>query len=53
MTSTPSPTGPILKSIAAVAEGEACVTHVGHDGAGHFPLVGRPHRDRSRGHALT
>ncbi|MGC5083594.1 NADP-dependent phosphogluconate dehydrogenase, partial [Escherichia coli] len=23
-------------SIAAVAEGEACVTHVGHDGAGHF-----------------
>lgn len=28
--------GPILKSIAAVAEGEACVTHVGHDGAGHF-----------------
>jgi 6-phosphogluconate dehydrogenase len=28
--------GPILTSIAAVAEGEACVTHVGHDGAGHF-----------------
>jgi 6-phosphogluconate dehydrogenase len=28
--------GPILKSIAAVAEGEPCVTHVGHDGAGHF-----------------
>jgi len=28
--------GPILRSIAAVAEGEACVTHVGHDGAGHF-----------------
>ena len=28
--------GPILKSIAAVAEGEACVTHVGSDGAGHF-----------------
>ncbi|WP_421020583.1 NAD(P)-binding domain-containing protein, partial [Klebsiella pneumoniae] len=27
--------GPILTSIAAVAEGEACVTHVGHDGAGH------------------
>ncbi|MFC3999303.1 NADP-dependent phosphogluconate dehydrogenase [Nocardiopsis sediminis] len=28
--------GPILKSIAAVAEGEPCVTHVGRDGAGHF-----------------
>ncbi|MDF2508009.1 MAG: NADP-dependent phosphogluconate dehydrogenase, partial [Microbacterium sp.] len=28
--------GPILRSIAAVAEGEPCVTHVGHDGAGHF-----------------
>ncbi len=28
--------GPILRSIAAVAEGEACVTHIGHDGAGHF-----------------
>src|SRR5215217_5069927 len=28
--------GPILESIAAVAEGEPCVTHVGHDGAGHF-----------------
>ena len=28
--------GPILRSIAAVAEGESCVTHVGHDGAGHF-----------------
>ena len=28
--------GPILKSIAAVAEGEPCVTHVGHDRAGHF-----------------
>lgn len=28
--------GPILSSIAAVAEGEACVTHVGTDGAGHF-----------------
>ena len=28
--------GPILKSIAAVAEGEPCVTHIGHDGAGHF-----------------
>ncbi|TPW73026.1 NADP-dependent phosphogluconate dehydrogenase [Schumannella sp. 10F1B-5-1] len=28
--------GPILTSIAAVAEGEPCVTHVGHDGAGHF-----------------
>jgi 6-phosphogluconate dehydrogenase len=28
--------GPIFESIAAVAEGEPCVTHVGHDGAGHF-----------------
>lgn len=28
--------GPILKGIAAVAEGEPCVTHVGTDGAGHF-----------------
>lgn len=28
--------GPILKSIAAVADGEPCVTHVGTDGAGHF-----------------
>ncbi|MEQ1736495.1 MAG: NADP-dependent phosphogluconate dehydrogenase, partial [Rhodoglobus sp.] len=28
--------GPILESIAAIAEGEPCVTHVGHDGAGHF-----------------
>ncbi|HEY6801498.1 MAG TPA: NADP-dependent phosphogluconate dehydrogenase, partial [Agromyces sp.] len=28
--------GPILKGIAAVAEGEPCVTHVGPDGAGHF-----------------
>ncbi len=28
--------GPILKSIAAIAEDEPCVTHVGHDGAGHF-----------------
>ncbi len=28
--------GPILRSIAAVAEGEPCVAHVGHDGAGHF-----------------
>src|SRR6476659_8890536 len=28
--------GPILRSIAAVAEGEPCVTHVGTDGAGHF-----------------
>jgi len=28
--------GPILKGIAAIAEGEPCVTHVGHDGAGHF-----------------
>jgi 6-phosphogluconate dehydrogenase len=28
--------GPILSSIAAIAEGEPCVTHVGSDGAGHF-----------------
>ncbi|WP_432477867.1 NADP-dependent phosphogluconate dehydrogenase [Nocardioides sp. GXQ0305] len=28
--------GPVLRSIAAVAQGEPCVTHVGHDGAGHF-----------------
>jgi 6-phosphogluconate dehydrogenase len=28
--------GPILRSIAAIAEDEPCVTHVGHDGAGHF-----------------
>ncbi|WP_375383767.1 NADP-dependent phosphogluconate dehydrogenase [uncultured Microbacterium sp.] len=28
--------GPILTSIAAIAEGEPCVTHIGHDGAGHF-----------------
>ncbi|MET1044537.1 MAG: NADP-dependent phosphogluconate dehydrogenase [Microbacteriaceae bacterium] len=28
--------GPILKSIAAIAEGKPCVTHVGTDGAGHF-----------------
>ncbi len=28
--------GPILASIAAVAKGEPCVTHVGTDGAGHF-----------------
>lgn len=28
--------GPILKGIAAIAEGEACVTHIGTDGAGHF-----------------
>ncbi|MDQ1561155.1 MAG: 6-phosphogluconate dehydrogenase, partial [Actinomycetota bacterium] len=28
--------GPIFASIAAVAEGEPCVTHVGTDGAGHF-----------------
>jgi 6-phosphogluconate dehydrogenase len=28
--------GPILSSIAAIAEGEPCVTHVGTDGAGHF-----------------
>ncbi len=28
--------GPILKSIAAVVDGQPCVTHVGTDGAGHF-----------------
>ncbi len=28
--------GPILETIAAVAEGEPCVTHIGSDGAGHF-----------------
>jgi len=28
--------GPILASIAAVVEGEPCVTHIGTDGAGHF-----------------
>ena len=28
--------GPILESIAAVVEGEPCVTHIGSDGAGHF-----------------
>ncbi|MDP1788842.1 MAG: NADP-dependent phosphogluconate dehydrogenase, partial [Rhodoglobus sp.] len=28
--------GPILRSIAAVVDGEPCVTHVGTDGAGHF-----------------
>ena len=28
--------GPILRSIAAVADGEPCVTHIGTDGAGHF-----------------
>jgi len=28
--------GPILRSIAAIADGEPCVTHVGTDGAGHF-----------------
>jgi 6-phosphogluconate dehydrogenase len=28
--------GPILQSIAAVAEGKPCVTHIGTDGAGHF-----------------
>ena len=28
--------GPILASIAAVAEGEPCVTHSGENGAGHF-----------------
>jgi 6-phosphogluconate dehydrogenase len=28
--------GPILESIAAFADGEPCVTHIGSDGAGHF-----------------
>jgi 6-phosphogluconate dehydrogenase len=28
--------GPILESIAAEADGEPCVTHIGTDGAGHF-----------------
>jgi 6-phosphogluconate dehydrogenase len=28
--------GPILTAIAAQAEGEPCVTHIGPDGAGHF-----------------
>jgi 6-phosphogluconate dehydrogenase len=28
--------GPILETIAAVAEGEPCVTHIGTGGAGHF-----------------
>ncbi len=28
--------GPILEAIAAVAEGEPCVSHIGTDGAGHF-----------------
>ena len=28
--------GPILSSIAAVVDGEPCVTHIGADGAGHF-----------------
>jgi len=28
--------GPILKSIAAVVDGDPCVTHIGTDGAGHF-----------------
>ncbi|GAA2171772.1 NADP-dependent phosphogluconate dehydrogenase [Agrococcus versicolor] len=28
--------GPILRGIAAIAEGEPCVTHIGTDGAGHF-----------------
>jgi 6-phosphogluconate dehydrogenase len=28
--------GPIFESIAAVAEGEPCVTHIGTNGAGHF-----------------
>ncbi|MBJ7433168.1 MAG: NADP-dependent phosphogluconate dehydrogenase [Microbacteriaceae bacterium] len=28
--------GPILRSIAAVVDGEPCVTHIGTDGAGHF-----------------
>ncbi len=28
--------GPILESIAAMVDGDPCVTHVGTDGAGHF-----------------
>lgn len=28
--------GPIFRQIAAQAEGEPCVTHIGSDGAGHF-----------------
>jgi 6-phosphogluconate dehydrogenase len=28
--------GPLLTDIAAVAEGEACCSHIGPDGAGHF-----------------
>jgi 6-phosphogluconate dehydrogenase len=28
--------GPILSSIAAVVDGDPCVTHIGTDGAGHF-----------------
>jgi 6-phosphogluconate dehydrogenase len=28
--------GPILTSIAAVVDGEPCVTHIGTDGAGHY-----------------
>jgi 6-phosphogluconate dehydrogenase len=28
--------GPVLESIAAIADGEPCVTHIGSDGAGHF-----------------
>lgn len=28
--------GPILRSIAAIVDGEPCVTHIGTDGAGHF-----------------
>lgn len=27
---------PILQEIAAVADGEPCVTYIGHDGAGHY-----------------
>lgn len=28
--------GPLFRSVAAKAEGEPCVTHIGSDGAGHF-----------------
>ena len=42
--------GPILSSIAAIAEGEPCVTHVGHDGAGPLREDGAQ-RHRVRRHA--
>ena len=40
--------GPILRSIAAIAEGEPCVTHVGTDGAGHFVKMIHNGRDATR-----